>query len=30
MLSAIYAPVPVEDVQQYLDALASIDVITRP
>jgi hypothetical protein len=30
MLSAIYAPVPVEDVQQYLDALASIGVITRP
>jgi hypothetical protein len=30
MLSAIYRPVPVEDVQQYLDALASIGVITRP
>ncbi|HYC58824.1 MAG TPA: DUF4910 domain-containing protein [Thermoanaerobaculia bacterium] len=26
-LSAIYEPVPVEDVQQYLDALASIGVI---
>ena len=26
-LSAIYAPVPVEDVVQYLEALASIDVI---
>jgi aminopeptidase YwaD len=30
MLSAIYAPVAVDDVQQYLDALASIDAITRP
>ena len=26
-LSAIYKPVPIEDVQQYLDALASIEVI---
>ena len=30
MLSAIYAPVAAQDVQQYLDALASIGVITRP
>lgn len=29
MLSAIYHPVPVEDVTQYLDAVASIGVITR-
>jgi aminopeptidase YwaD len=28
-LSAIYKPVPVEDVRQYLEALASIDVIRR-
>lgn len=28
-LSAIYKPVPVEDVRQYLEALASIDVISR-
>ena len=29
MLSAIYHPVPVEDVTQYLDAVASIGVIDR-
>ncbi len=28
-LSAIYAPVALEDVRQYLEALASIEVITR-
>jgi aminopeptidase YwaD len=28
-LSAIYEPVPLKDVQQYLEALASIGVITR-
>lgn len=28
-LSAIYVPVPLEDVRQYLEALASIDVIQR-
>jgi len=30
MLSAIYEPVPVEDVTQYLDALDAIGVIGRP
>ncbi|HEX8251999.1 MAG TPA: hypothetical protein VF846_02535, partial [Thermoanaerobaculia bacterium] len=29
-LSAIYGPVPLEDVEQYLTALASIDVIVSP
>lgn len=29
ILSAIYGPVPLEDVRQYLDALASIGVISR-
>jgi aminopeptidase YwaD len=29
-LSAIYVPVPLADVKQYLDALASIDVLVSP
>jgi hypothetical protein len=28
-LSAIYEPVPVEDVRQYLEALAEIEVVLR-